>query len=380
VFWFWFFVGPALVLAFLSLAGEKERATYVRRRLSGRATYQPPASVIVPVKGQDHGLRENLAALASLDYPDYELVVVAYSAADIPPGVLPGKSKVVLAHRTAPGTSEKVLNLTVAVQAIRKRTEILAFADSDGRATARWLSALAAPLADEGVGASTGYRWFTPRRAAFWSLLRSVWDAVPAGMMGPGNNRFAWGGAMAMRKEVFYSTGVLERWKGAISDDYALSAAVRSAGLSIVYAPGALVPCLEPIAPVRFLRWIRRQMMITRVYNPGQWRQGMAAHIFYCGAMAASVIAIARGHSLAWLALLGQLAPGMIKGWHRAELALLSLPEEEGWFRRYAWVHAAGVPLATWLWLAALVSSAVGRTIEWRGYRYELNTDRSKRV
>ena len=49
----------------------------------------PPASVIVPVKGEDEGLRENLAALASLDYPDYELIVAARSAADIPPGVLP---------------------------------------------------------------------------------------------------------------------------------------------------------------------------------------------------------------------------------------------------------------------------------------------------
>lgn len=380
MFWFWFFVAPAVVLAFLSLAGERARAAYVRKRLSEKAAYQPPASVIVPVKGHDHGLRENLAALASLDYPDYELVVVAHSAADIPPGVLPGKSKVVLAHLTEPGTSEKVLNLMVAVQTIRKRSEILAFADSDGRATPGWLSALAAPLVEQGVGASTGYRWFTPRQATFWALLRGVWDAVPAGMLGPGNNRFAWGGAVAMRKETFYRTEVLEHWKGAISDDYALSAAVRSAGLSIVYAPGALVPCLEPIAPVRFFHWIRRQMMITRAYNPGQWKQGLIAHIFYCGAMAASVTAIASGHSLAWLTLGAQLAPGMIKGWRRAALARLSLPEAQEWFRRYAWVHAAAVPLATWVWLLALMSSAFGRTIEWRGYRYELNTDRSKRV
>jgi hypothetical protein len=173
---------------------------------------------------------------------------------------------------------------------------------------------------------------------------------------------------------------VLERWKGAISDDYALSAAVRSAGLSIAYAPGALVPCLEPIAPIRFFRWIRRQMMITRAYNPSQWRQGLIAHIFYCGAMAASVIAIVRGHSSAWLTLAAQLAPGMIKGWRRAAFARLSLAEEDAWFRRYLWVHAAGVPVATWVWLVALASSAFGRTIEWRGHRYELNTDRGKRV
>jgi hypothetical protein len=37
-------------------------------------------------------------------------------------------------------------------------------------------------------------------------------------------------------------------------------------------------------------------------------------------------------------------------------------------------VHTAAVPLATWLWLIAFVSSAFGRHIRWRGYRYELKT------
>ena len=82
-------VGPALALALRSLAGERERAAYVRRRLAAESKYLPPASVIVPVKGPEEGLRENLAALASLDYPDYELVVAAHASADIPPGVLP---------------------------------------------------------------------------------------------------------------------------------------------------------------------------------------------------------------------------------------------------------------------------------------------------
>ncbi|MBZ5579954.1 MAG: glycosyltransferase [Acidobacteriia bacterium] len=374
MFWFWFFVGPALTLAFRSLTGESERADYIHRRLAETSEYSPPASVIVPVKGHDDGLRENLAALAALDYPDYELIVVARSAADIPPGVLPARSRVVLANREEPGTSEKVLNLAAAVQATRKRSQIFAFADSDGRVTPRWLRALAAPLADDGVGASTGYRWFTPQPAAFWALLRGVWDAVPAGMLGPGRNRFAWGGAMAIRKETFLEALVFSYWKDTISDDYALSAAVRAAGLTIAYAPGALVPCLERITAPRFFAWIRRQMMITRVYNPKQWGPGLIAHVFYCGGMAASAAAIARGHGLAWWALAAQLAPGMVKGWRRARLARRALPEQERWFRRWEWVHTAAVPVATWIWLVALVSSAFGRTIEWRGYRYRLKT------
>jgi len=62
VLWYWLFAGPALLLAAVSLGGERKRAAHVARRLSEAPEYLPPASVIVPVKGEDEGLRENLAA------------------------------------------------------------------------------------------------------------------------------------------------------------------------------------------------------------------------------------------------------------------------------------------------------------------------------
>ena len=99
------------------------------------------------MKGDDPGLRENLAALAGQDYPDYELIVVAHAAADIPAGVLPSRVRVVLAHAEESGTGEKVLNLRTAVRFARKDSQLFAFADSDGRVSQTWLRALAAPLA-----------------------------------------------------------------------------------------------------------------------------------------------------------------------------------------------------------------------------------------
>jgi cellulose synthase/poly-beta-1,6-N-acetylglucosamine synthase-like glycosyltransferase len=122
VIWYWFFVGPALLLAIFSLLGERKRAAYVERRLAETPHEFPPVSVIVPVKGPDHELRENLAALATQDYPDYELIVVAHSARDIPPGVLPNRVQVVLAPGDDPSTGEKVRNLKAAVAAARKRS------------------------------------------------------------------------------------------------------------------------------------------------------------------------------------------------------------------------------------------------------------------
>jgi GT2 family glycosyltransferase len=222
------------------------------------------------------------------------------------------------------------------------------------------------------VGASTGFRWFLPDPPDFWSLMRGVWDAVAAGTLGAGNNRFAWGGAMAIRKEVFFAARVPEFWQSALSDDFALSRAVHAAGLAIAYAPGALTPCRDHITGGRFFGWIRRQMAIARIYAPRLWWPALGAHIFYCGGMAASVIASIRGNRLAEWALIAQLSPGMLKGLNRATLAKASLPEYEAWFKRHAWVHAIWVPLATWVWLMALVSSAFARSIEWRGRRYPL--------
>jgi ceramide glucosyltransferase len=372
VFWFWLLVTPALLMAILGLRGERARVNYVSRRLAESPAAFPPASVIVPVKGEDQDLRKNLAALASLDYPDYELIIVAHTAADIPPGVLPRRAKIVFAHGSDPNTSEKIQNLQAAVRATCKRSEIFAFADSDGRPTRRWLQSLVAPLTEKGIGASTGYRWFVPQPPTFWSLMRGVWDSVALGMLGPGNNGFAWGGAMAIQKETFYQARVSEYWKNTISDDYALSAAVHATGLSIAYAPGALTPCTERLVCIPFFSWIRRQMTITRVYNPRMWWPAIVAHLFYCAAMLASCIVLARGYRLAGVALATQLIPGMWKGFNRGRLARAALPEYAGWFRRYGFVHTLFVPIATWVWLVALITSAFGNTIHWRGHSYTL--------
>ncbi len=376
MFWFWFFAGPALALAFLSLRGERKRAAYVEARLAEKPPdHLPPATVIVPVKGSDEGLLENLAALAAQDYPDYELVIAAHRAADIPAGVLPSGVRVVLSEAEEYGTGEKVLNLRTAVQFARKDSQVLAFADSDGRVSATWLRALAAPLVSAGserVGAASGYRWYAPDPPDFWSLMRSVWDAVTGGMFGPGANSFAWGGSMAIRRETYHTAGVAAFWHGTVSDDFALSEAVRRAGLDIIFAPGAMAVSSDRISGGGFFRWARRQLTITRVYRPRLWWLALAAHIFYCGGMAAAIIASILGNRWAEWVLIAQLSPGMLKGANRATLAKAELPQLKPWFDRHSWVHTLWVPLATWIWLAALLSSACGNTIEWRGKRYHL--------
>jgi GT2 family glycosyltransferase len=327
--------------------------------------------VIVPVKGEEEGLTDNLAALAALDYPDYELIVVARAAEDVPPGVVPSRARVVYGGDGDPATGEKINNLLAAVDAARPESKVFAFTDSDGRVTARWLRALTGALAASDAGAATGYRWHLPEHG-FWSHLRSAWNAVIAGSMGPVDARFAWGGAMAIRRETFLKIRVPEFWRGAVSDDYRLSAAVKAAGLRIAFVPAALVPSMDHTGAAEFFGWIRRQMLITRVYAPQLWRLALVAHLAYCGGMAASVTLWMSGDWRGAAALAIQLLPGMYKAGKRLHLAEAALPEHATWFRKNRRRHIALVPIATWAWLYGCLAAAGPKTVTWRGRRYHL--------
>ena len=368
----WILAGSAALLALASFRGERRRAAYFRASLDAHSAYAPPVTLIVPVKGPEPGLARNLAAFAALDYPDYELIVAAQCAADIPSGVLPPRVKVVLALGGSPQACEKVRNLVAATGAARRASTVFAFADSDARVNPGWLRALVAPLAEPAVGASTAYRWFLPEPPGLWSLLRAVWDSVTLGVLGPGDNPFAWGGSMALRRVVFLDAEVAQAWKTAITDDYTLAGAVHRAGLRIAFAPGALAPSPEPIRARAFFSWARRQLLLTRAYSRKLWQAALAAHLVYCAGMAAAGAAWIRGSTAAPWLIAALLLPGMAKGWGRVRMARAALPSYAPWFRRWAWIHVLLVPVATWLWLAVLLSSAVGSSIRWRGLRYAL--------
>lgn len=360
MFWFWSFVGPALLLAIFALRGERQRARFVAEQLvpDPDAGF-PSASVIISIEGPEPGLSENLAALASLDYPDYELIIAARSAAEIPPGVLPSKVTVVLGGARREGASERLKNLAAAVRGTRKRSQIFAFADAAGRASPAWLRALAAPLAQPGVGASTGFRWYTPEPPDFWSLMRSVWNAPIAGILGPDNSPFLWEGAMAIRKERFVELHVPELWKDQVSHACALVRSISDAGLRIVFAPGGLVAYSGRTGMRDFFRRAVTEMAVARHCYPRLWWSALAVHFFYCAGMATSITASLRGSRGAEWALVAQLGLGMLKGVNRAALAKAELPGREVWFARHAWVHAWWTPLATWVWLGVLVASTL---------------------
>ncbi|MCB1021391.1 MAG: glycosyltransferase [Bryobacterales bacterium] len=376
---FWIFVAPAVLATVLSVrSGRKYQdfieAELVAERDPDETPYTPSVSLIIPVRGADHDLAANLRSFAHQDYPDYELIVACRSAEDdavrVARMTLGESFKLVLAGPPPDGTGEKVHNLQQAV--LQARGDVFAFADSDAQVSERWLHALVQPLAHEQVGAATGFRWYFPENGGFWPLMRSAWDSTIAGTMRPDGKNFAWGGSMALRRATFEKAKVAEYWQGAVSDDYRLTHAIEDAGLEIRYAPAAMAATTGACSRHEFLDWAVRQMKITRVYRTKLWVAGLIAHIVYCGATVACLVATAMGEPVGLGALVVTTLPGMAKGAMRGYCGRLMFPEREDWFDRHGGVYFWYTPLATWIWLYAFLGSAGSKVIHWRGYVYEL--------
>jgi ceramide glucosyltransferase len=209
---FYFFAAIVIWLGVLSLRGGFSFAAYVRRDTARPlADFSPFVSVIAPCRGLEPGLRENITALFQQNYPAYEIIFVTDSADDSSLSVIEKaiasanpadhvRARVVIAGAAA-DRGQKAHNLSVATAQTDPRSEALVFVDSDARPQADWLRSLVAPLADERLGAATGYRWFIPERGGLALQLRSVWNASIASALGEREDKnFCWGGSTAIRR------------------------------------------------------------------------------------------------------------------------------------------------------------------------------------
>ena len=361
--------------------------------------YAPQAAVIIPCKGLDAGIELNVPRYLEQEYPEYKLIFVVASERDPAFGFLQRLLKEVaqpenkgsprvtlLVAKRSDCRGEKVNNLLCGLKAIDPSVKVLAFADSDARPARDWLRSLVAPLADPGVMVSTGFRWYLPG-ASFVSQLRAAWDTSIATLLGDHNHNFAWGGSMAIRKADFDRIGVAERyWSNTVSDDYAVTRAVREAHGKIRFLPRCLLASYEDSTLDDFIRWANRQIIITRVYAPHLWRMGLAAYVFHCGTVLLGFALIiladisAGQRALAIGFILVILLLGIAKGYICTVVKREVFPEESRTLRRYDARYWQLAPLVPWVMLINFVVAGIARTIEWGGIRYELKSRDEVRV
>jgi ceramide glucosyltransferase len=378
--------------AFAMIATARFARYALRRRPARQTRYQPKAVVIVPCRGLEHDLEENVQAILAQDYRDFEVIFVTESENDPAHGVLARLLK--QRRRLSPPTwmvvageaknrGQKVHNLLAALDtlnSIDRRVEALVFADSDMRPPRNWLAELVAPLGDRQVGATTGYRWYLPSNEesdsaqSFASILLSVWNSSALALLGE-RSGFAWGGSTAILRENFDEIGVKEGWQGALSDDYVLTSAVHEHRQRIKFVPECLVASRSEVTAKDLLEFTTRQMRITRVYSPRVWRLACVSHalfnLAFWGGLLRLIVSSFTGtpnRSLAAL-LAGVFLLGAVTGVMRAFVAMRLLGVGHG--RKWLAYLSLG-PIVSLVYLYNVIASARTTRIVWRGIGYDM--------
>ena len=391
IFVFYFFAAVLLWLSFKSFRGGFEYLRVFRTELAKpRSTFTPFATVIVPCRGLDAGMYENLGALFEQDYPEYEIVFAVDDAADSAASVIEEvscksandakRSRLIIAPK-AVDCGQKVENLRESVLHVSAKSMVFVFVDSDARPSKDWLASLVSPLASDNVGASTGYRWFISKDPSFGSELRSVWNASIASALGPNTkSNFCWGGSMAIRRDVFERVDMREKWHGTLSDDFAVTRAMKAANLPIVFVPQALTASVENCSLRETLEFTTRQMKITRVYAMPLWLVSLVGSALFNAVMltAALIVILNRTNSLpVWVSLAVLFFVSFFsvgKAWLRLNAVRLVLTDYDSDLKRQFWTQNTMGILSPALFFVNSVAAWLSRRMTWRGTRYELKS------
>ncbi len=426
----YYYIALALILSqLLFLVQVYNNYRYALKKYKrNRWWYRPRTALIVPCKGLDSAFQKNVTSFFNQDYENYLLWFVvsdksdpAYdelcklknhlsrdSKADDVQVLVAGpvrnskeakdagqKGKISNGAGQGQSCSQKIHNLLYCYERIGGDVEVLAFADSDICVRSDWLSHIVYPLRQAKNGAASGYRWFVPKKNNLASLALSAVNAKIAQLLG--NTRFnqAWGGSMAIRVDVFRQLGLDKIWPKTLSDDLSLSFSVKKAGMKVTFVPACLVASYEYTTWPKLFEFGRRQFLITRISAPGTWWFGLCSSLFsVLGLWGTAALAIyvatksqIDNRHLAIFILVPILffTGQFIRAVLRQKMANKLLkyeprPSMTGEDERQATgdgrrAMAADI-LFFWLWslllLFFIISSAFGRTIQWRGIRYKL--------
>lgn len=411
IFIFYILAALLIFLSYRSFRGGIDYLNYFKQELAKPiAEFTPFASIIASCKGLDEGLAQNLETLLCQDFPAYEVIFVVDDENDPAVPIIQRllsrrdaesqrmqqnkgsaplclSCKLVFSEKSA-DSSQKVENLREAALHVSDESRVFVFVDSDVRPAKNWLRDLVAPLADEKIGAATGYRWFISKKPTFASELRSAWNASIASALGRNTkSNFCWGGSMAIRRDTFEKMEIREKWRGTLSDDFAVTRAMNAAKLSIYFVPQALTASIENCTFREMLEFTTRQMKITRVYAANLWKLSfLGSGLFNAVMIAAFLIVVLNRRNgglevpVAILTLVIVSLFSIDKAWLRFKAVRLALPQYEKELREQAFAQ-----LTLWLLTPAVFfynsfAALMSRRMTWRGITYELLSPGETRI
>lgn len=343
---------------------------FFRPRPPVRPPFQPPVTVLKPLKGVDVQLYENLATFCRQIYPEFEIICGVADADDPAIEVVrrlqrdfPQVALSLVVDGRVYGTNYKVSNLHNMYR--HAKHDVIVLADSDIRVGPEYLAHVVEPLRNRKVGVSTClYRAINT--GGLPTLVESLFintDFANLVMLARKVEKasYAFGATIAMRREVLEEIGGFLPIANLLADDYEVGYRAFQRGYVNELSTEVVDTVLSVSSWKRLydhqLRWARTY----RVNRPGGYFGSILTH----GTFWALLNVVTNGFSPLSCAVSG---------------ALLTLRYVAA--ARMAWTHLrtdhslAALALVapkdlfvTAVWFAAFA----GNTVVWSGHRFEVN-------
>ncbi len=311
--------------------------------------------VIVPCRGIDFGLAENLASITHQEYENYKVMAVVDSEDDL---AVPAIRDTGIEYMISSCESKGSGKVRAIASAIMKFPDFDAYviADSDILAPKNWLNSLLQPLIHEKYGLSTTFPYFSPE-GGFWSHFKTAWGLVGQGMMESDITVFGWGGSLAFRKELLEDEYSLEDFASDVSDDMALTRICKRKSMKIAYVKEATVNIRSPDDWPVFREWSLRQTSLLVSRNRIALKIGLLMYGSESMLMVFSVIL-----SLVYSPF---FAIFLLPAWINVIKSILRIRE-----RKAVYVLIGLVMPFFYTWNLAVASHT--QEISWRGRKYSL--------
>jgi ceramide glucosyltransferase len=218
-------------------------SAHFARRGREHAERLPPVTLLVPLRGAEPLLEENLRAFALQDYPEVQMVLgvareddPALPIARRVAAALPDRRIDIDVGEIAGARNPKLANVLSMMRLARHATMILA--DSDTRVDADYVRDVTAPLQTPEIGAVTCLFAGVPD-ATFASKLGAMFmneQFIPSALVDRlfGPLRHCFGPTNAFRAAVLQSIGGFEALAPHLADDFMLGHFIAARGLRVV--------------------------------------------------------------------------------------------------------------------------------------------------
>jgi ceramide glucosyltransferase len=332
--------------------------------------YEPPISILKPVKGLDDEVYENFKSYCLQDYPQFEIL---FGVADHDDPVIPvierlqrdfPRCDIRLIVQAVKGANRKASMLHVLAK--QAQYSILVTSDSDMRVTPDYLHRVVAPMTDPQVGLVTCL--YKPLRAttltARLEALHMGVTFLPSVMVARKflDMRFAMGATEVMRKDDLAMLGGFTAIADYLADDYQLGARMAANGKRVVLSD-YIVVCVIGSTTFRE-QWQRevRWSLCSRISRPLEF-PGLL--LSFSTPLSSLMVLFSGLAEWGWMSLVTSVVLRWTVGY------LVTLETDDPISRRWLFWLPVRDFLSAIVWCVGLF----GKRVMWRGEQFTLRAD-----